>query len=344
MHMIIAGPSDDVIDFQLPKLIREGHSSIKIFMTYDRLRIDDNSIQRILEQAKQYGAMVSVHAENHEMITKKVKELLDNDCIHPKYHTDSHPVDGEVDAFKRIIKMSEETKQPVMIFHVSSEKGLNEIKKGKSRGVHFFSETCTQYLSLNSSLLNQTNIKEAAKWICSPPVRDQSDSEALWRGIEEKTLDLVSSDHAPYSFDEKGKFFMGNNPSFKEIPNGMPGLHWRLPIILNEVLRKQCDLDLHDFVRITSTMPAKIYGLYPKKGEIKIGSDADITIWNKDKKVTLTDDMVVDGSKYNPYSGFEVSCWPDEVLLRGHTIVKNDKIMGKQNIGKFLPTKLSDYI
>ena len=137
---------------------------------------------------------------------------------------------------------------------------------------------------------------------------------------------------------------MGNNPSFKEIPNGMPGLHWRLPIILNEVLKKQCNLDLNDFVRITSTMPAKIYGLYPKKGEIKIGSDADITIWNKDKKVILTDDMVVDGSKYNPYSGFEVSCWPDEVLLRGHTIVKNNKIMGKQNIGKFLPTKLSDYI
>ncbi len=344
MHMIIAGPSDDVIDFQLPKLIREGHSSIKIFMTYDRLRIDDNSIQRILEQAKQCGAMVSVHAENHEMITKKVKELLNNDCTHPKYHTDSHPVDGEVDAFKRIINMSEETKQPVMIFHVSSEKGLNEIKKGKLRGVHFFAETCTQYLFLNSSLLNQSNIKEAAKWICSPPVRDKSDSEALWHGIEGKVLDLVSSDHAPYSFDEKGKFFMGNNPSFKEIPNGMPGLHWRLPIILNKVLRKQCNLDLHDFIRITSTMPAKIYGLYPKKGEIRIGSDADITIWNKDKKVTLTDEMVVDGSKYNPYSGFEVFCWPDEVLLRGHTIVKNNKIMGKQNIGKFLPTKLSDYI
>ena len=344
MHMIIAGPSDDVIDFQLPELIKEGHSSIKIFMTYDRLRIDDDSIQRILEKAKQCKAMVSVHAENHEMITKKVKELLGNGCRHPKYHTDSHPVDGEVDAFKRIIMMSEKTKQPVMIFHVSSEKGLDEIKKGKSRGVNFFAETCTQYLFLNSSLLDQTNTKEAAKWICSPPIRDVTDSEALWHGLENKTLDLVSSDHAPYSFDEKGKFFMGKNPNFKEIPNGMPGLHWRLPILLDKVLRNQCNLSVLDFVRITSTTPAKIYGLYPKKGEIKIGSDADITIWNKDKKVILSDGMVVDGSKYNPYSGFEVCCWPDEVLLRGHTIVKDNKIKGGKNMGEFLPTKLSDYI
>ena len=344
MHMIIAGPSDDVITRELPKLILEGHSSIKIFMTYDRLRIDDTNILKILNQARMSGAMVSVHAENHEMITNKVKELIEGGFDSPKYHTDSHPVEGEVDAFRRIIKMSDETKQPVMIFHVSSEQGLKEIKAGKKRGVKFFAETCTQYLTLNSHLLDQEKINDGAKWICSPPIRSPSDSRALWIGLEDNTLDLVTSDHAPYSFDSNGKFFKGDNPNFKEIPNGMPGIQWRLPILLDKVINKNCDLDILDFVRITSTMPAKIYGLYPSKGEIKIGSDADITIWDTKLNITLSDNMVVDGSKYNPYSGMNICCWPNEVILRGNTIVKDNLIKSKPGSGKFLSTKLSEYI
>tara|TARA_B110000438_G_scaffold299825_1_gene350783 strand:+ start:241 stop:1650 length:1410 start_codon:yes stop_codon:yes gene_type:complete len=344
MHMIIAGPTDNVIKKELPKLILSGHSSIKLFMTYDRLRIDDENILEILKQARKCGAMVSVHAENHEMITNKVKELLEDGCYHPKYHTDSHPVEGEVDAFRRIIQMSDETKQPVMIFHVSSEQGLNEIRSGKSRGVKFFAETCTQYLTLNSHLLDQEQINDGAKWICSPPIRSINDSEALWKGLEDSTLDLVTSDHAPYSFDNKGKFFKDNSPNFKEIPNGIPGLQWRLPILLDRVLNKQCNLDISDFVRMTSTMPAKVYGLYPHKGEIKIGSDADIVIWDTDLNITLSDDMVVDGSKYNPYSGMKVSCWPNEVILRGTTIVKDNIIKTEAGTGQFLSTKLSEYI
>ncbi len=344
MHMIIAGPSETVIYEELPKLIKEGHSSIKIFMTYDRLRIDDESILKILIQAKESGAMVSVHAENHEMITNKVAELLNSECFHPKYHTDSHPVDGEVDAFKRIINMSEMTKQPIMIFHVSSAKGLDVIRDAKKRGVHFFAETCTQYLTLNSKLLDQEIITDGAKWICSPPIRDEDDSVALWEGLEENILDCVTSDHAPYSFDSKGKFFKGINPNFKEIPNGMPGLHWRLPVILDRILQNKSKLSILDFVRITSTTPAKIYGLFPKKGQINIGSDADIVIWDTNKDMQLSDSMVVDGSKYNPYKDFRVTCWPKEVILRGNTIVEDNDLKADQGTGKFIPTSLSEYI
>ncbi len=344
MHMIIAGPSETIIYEELPKLIKEGHSSIKIFMTYDRLRIDDESILKILIQAKESGAMVSVHAENHEMITNKVAELLNSECFHPKYHTDSHPVDGEVDAFKRIINMSEMTKQPIMIFHVSSAKGLDVIRDAKKRGVHFFAETCTQYLTLNSKLLDQDIITDGAKWICSPPIREEDDSVALWEGLEENILDCVTSDHAPYSFDSKGKFFKGSNPNFKEIPNGMPGLHWRLPVILDRILQNKSKLSVLDFVRITSTKPAKIYGLFPKKGQINIGSDADIVIWDPNKEMLLSDSMVVDGSKYNPYIGFRVTCWPKEVILRGNTIVEDNVLKADQGTGKFIPTSLSKYI
>ena len=158
----------------LPYLIDSVANKAMVKEAYDRLKIDDTNILKILNQARMSGAMVSVHAENHEMITNKVKELIEGGFDSPKYHTDSHPVEGEVDAFRRIIKMSDETKQPVMIFHVSSEQGLKEIKAGKKRGVKFFAETCTQYLTLNSHLLDQEKINDGAKWICSPPIRSPS--------------------------------------------------------------------------------------------------------------------------------------------------------------------------
>lgn len=341
MHMIIAGPTEEVILNELPTLMKNGHSSIKVFMTYDRLRIDDVEIIKILKEVKKVGGLVSVHAENHQLITDKVKQLISEGFDHPKYHTDSHPIEGEVEAINRILSMSKLTQQPVMIFHVSSKEGLDQIRKAKEEGIKFFSETCTQYLTLSPKLLDQKERNDGAKWICSPPIRGGYHSDALWLGLEEGLLDLVSSDHAPYSYDKRGKLFKSDLPNFKEIPNGMPGLNWRLPILLDTILKKENSLDIHDFVRLTSSMPAKIYGLYPKKGEIKVGSDADIVIWDTNKKITLSDEMVIDGSKYNPYSGKLVSCWPQEVILRGKTIVRDNRILVSPGGGEFLPVKIA---
>tara|TARA_Y100000590_G_scaffold452259_1_gene595022 strand:+ start:7016 stop:8422 length:1407 start_codon:yes stop_codon:yes gene_type:complete len=340
MHMIIAGPSDEVITGELPILMQNGHSSIKVFMTYDRLRIEDEEIIKILKEVKKKGGLVSVHAENHELINDKVKQLLSEGFEHPKYHTDSHPIEGEVEAIHRILSMSHSTRQPVMIFHVSSKEGLDQIRKAKEEGIKFFSETCTQYLTLSPELLDQKERNDGAKWICSPPIRGGYHSEALWKGLEDGLLDLVSSDHAPYSYDKRGKLFKSEQPNFKEIPNGMPGLNWRLPVLLDSILNKKNSLNIHDFVRLTSSMPAKIYGLYPKKGEIKIGSDADLVIWDTNKKIILSDEMVIDGSNYNPYSGKLVSCWPQEVILRGKSIVKDNRILVSPGSGEFLPTKI----
>ena len=341
MHMIIAGPNDYLLNTELPEQIKLGHSSVKIFMTYDRLKIEDIDILNIFEKARAMKAFISVHAENHGMITWMVSKLLEKGYTHPKFHSVSHPVAGEVEAINRIIGISELMDQPVMIFHVSSEKGVEVIRKAQARGIKIFAETCVQYLTLTSDAMDKPGV-EGGKWICSPPLRKIRDQNALWDAVKDNTLCLISSDHAPYSFDSNGKLFKGKNPNFKEIPNGMPGLNWRLPILFDEIVSKsKKNLNINDFVRLTSTTPAKIYGLYPQKGDIEIGFDADLVIWDSEVMTKLSDDMVVDGSGYNPYSGRIIKGWPETVFLRGSAIVSNNQVIAKPGNDNFLPTKLS---
>jgi dihydropyrimidinase len=333
-HMIISDPTPATITEHLPTLIKQGHASIKVFMTYDRLKVDDEGVLDVLMTARENQAMVCFHAENHGMISWMVKRLAARGYTAPKYHAVSHPRIAEREAFERLIAMAALVDQPIMIFHVSTAEGAQVIRRARGEGLKVYAETCPQYLFMTRHDLDKPGI-EGAKWMCSPPQRETSDQEALWRALALGDLQTVSSDHAPYAFDATGKLSAGPNPTFKQIANGMPGLELRLPLLFDAMISKGRS-DIPAFVNLTATAPARIYNLGPRKGAITIGADADIAIWNPNRMTKLTDAMVHDRTGYTPYVGRSIQGWPDTVLRRGTVIVESGRCRAGAGSGTFL--------
>lgn len=335
LHMILADPRPEILEGELPALVAAGHGSLKVFLTYDRLRIDDEQFLDVLWAAREHGCMVTVHAENHGMISWIGKRLVAKGLTAPKFHVPSHPRLAEAEAINRAIACAVLIDQPIMIFHVSTAEGAATVRRWQGEGAKVFAETCTQYLTLTSGDLDKPGI-EGGKWICSPPLREPADQEALWQALANGTLSTVSSDHAPYRMDETGKLAKGPTPSFKEMANGLGGIELRLPLLFDAMVSRG-RMRLEDFVRLTATEPARIYGLAPKKGVIAIGSDADLVVWDPQMRVRIDDATVHDGSGYTAYGGRDVQGWPSHVLRRGSVIVENGELMAQPGSGRFLP-------
>jgi len=333
-HMIVSDPTPAVLQEELPDLIREGFGSIKIFMTYDKIRLTDEQVLDVLALARAESAMVVVHAENHDMIHWLVERLLAKGYTAPKYHAVSHVRLAETEAVSRAIQMAAMIDQPLTIFHVSTEGSMNVIRAAQDRGQKVYGETCPQYLFLTADDLDKPGV-EGAMWCCSPPPRDTADQEAMWRGLANGTFQVFSSDHAPYSFDEHGKLARGKTPDFKNIANGLPGLELRMPLLFSEGVMKG-RIDLHRFVDLCCTGGARLYGLHPKKGAIAIGSDADIAIWDPEKRTEIRHDSTHDATGYCPYAGMTLTGWPVTVLARGEVIVEGGEFLGKRGRGRLL--------
>src|SRR5437660_2908597 len=289
-HMIIADPTKETLERDLPALIKQGHASIKVFMTYDLLKIDDEPLLDILLAARDGGAMLCAHADNHGIISWMVKRLLARGYTDPKYHAISHARVSEAEAFNRLIGMAALIDQPIMIFHVSTAEGAKVIRDARGQGLKVFAETCPQYLFLTAGDLDKPGA-DGAKWMCSPPPRTHSDQEALWQALALGDLQTISSDHAPYRFDETGKLRAGPNPNFKQVANGLPGLEVRLPLLFDAMVSGG-RLGIAKFVELTATAPAKIYNLHPRKCSIAVGADGDIAIWAPRREVTLSDALM----------------------------------------------------
>jgi dihydropyrimidinase len=334
-HMIISDPTDQVIRRELPSLVKEGHASIKLFMTYDKLKVDDEKLLDVLLAARENTALVCVHAENHGLIAWMSKRLVERGFTGPKFHSVSHPRVSEAEAFQRLIAMAEFIDQPIMIFHVSTQEGIAAIREARGRGVKVFGETCPQYLFLSAADLDKPGT-EGAKWMCSPPPRATADQEALWAALARRDLQVVSSDHAPYAYDASGKLSAGPGATFKQMANGLPGLTQRLPLMFDAMV-SQGRASLQDFVALNCTEPAKMYGLHPRKGSIAIGCDADVAVWDPHMSVTLADADVHDNTGYTPYAGRTVKGWPVTVIRRGEVIVESGVCVGRPGSGAFLP-------
>lgn len=332
-HLAIANPDAETLKVDVPALVATGHSSLKVFMTYDRLKVDDEELLDVLWAARKSGAFVCVHAENHGLISWMGKKLLEKGVTEPKFHGPSHPRAAEAEAIERLAWASQALDQPVMVFHVSTAEGAEVVRRVRGRGVKLFAETCTQYLFLTARDMDKPGL-DGARWMCSPPIRAERDQEALWRALELGDLQLISSDHAPYRLDETGKFSAGASPSFKQIANGMPGVELRLPLLFDAMVSKG-RMGLNKFVELTSTAAARIYNL-PGKGSIAIGQDADIAIWNPDREVTITAQTVHDASGYTPYEGRTVKGWPEVVLGRGRVLVEDGRLVAEPGSGEFL--------
>ena len=339
-HLMVTNPDRQTLEHDLPRQIRAGHRSVKLFMTYDQVRVSDEQILDVMLVARSAGALVCVHAENHDMLKWMGERLVSRGYTAPKYHTVAHPRGAEVEAFQRLIQFSLLLDQPIMIFHVSTAEGAAVIREARGRGVKVFAETCPHYLLQTAAELDVPGF-EPAKLMCSPPQRLVADQQALWRALALGDLQVLSSDHAPYRFDASGKFSAGPKPNFKQIANGMPGLEMRMPLMFDAIVaRDAMQLGtgaLSKFVELTATAPARIYDL-KLKGSIAVGYDADIAIWDAGTTVTLTDSLH-DNTGYNPFKGRQVQGWPQTVLRRGEVIVDQGKVLAKPGSGRLMLRK-----
>lgn len=334
-HLILSDPHEQALGQELPALIEEGITSFKVYMTYDALKLDDYQMLTVLDTARRLGAMTMVHAENHDVIKWLSEKLIESGKRAPMYHAVAHAKLAESEATRRAIDLAALTDTPLLIVHVSDEAATAAIRNAQTQGLRIYGETCPQYLFLTAADLDRQGL-DGAKFCCSPPPRNAEAQEAIWRGLKNGTFQVFSSDHAPFRFDETGKLKHGPNASFKQIANGVPGLELRLPLLFSEGVRKG-RLTLNEFVALTATNGARLYGLHPRKGTIAVGADADLAIWDPERQVTVNwETMIHDDVGYTPYEGKTLTGWPEVVISRGRIVVENETLQVDPGSGAFL--------
>jgi dihydropyrimidinase len=339
-HLIISDPTEQVTGQELPALIKDGYTSFKIYTTYDLLKLDDRQILDVLTVARREGALVMVHAENHDVIAWLSERLLNAGHSAPRFHAVAHAPVAEREATSRAISLAELVDVPILIVHVSAREAMEEIRSAKARGLKVYGETCPQYLFLTADDLDRPGF-EGAKYMCSPPPRDKANQEIIWRGLETGVFEVFSSDHAGYRFDDpEGKMKHGREAPFKKVANGVPGLEVRTALLFSEGVGKG-RIDLPRFVALTATNAAKLYGLHPRKGTIAVGSDADLAIWDPEKSVTIRQSMIHDAMDYTPYEGMRIKGWPVTTLLRGEIVAQAGEFLGAAGSGQFLKCDIS---
>ena len=339
-HLIISDPTDEVLYEELPRVIEQGITSFKVYMTYDRLIVDDSQMLDILTVAKKHGALTMIHAENNAMIKWMSDKLLEGGHSEPKYHALSHPRTAESEAINRAISLSSFLDTPILIVHVSTEAGARIIAQARYDGHKVFGETCPQYMFLNAEQMDLPGM-HGAKLCCSPPLRDRASQESIWRCLQNGTFQVYSSDHAPYRFDDTGKLHAGPKPDFPRIANGLPGIELRLPLLFSEGFMNG-RITLNHFVALAATNVSKIYGLDHCKGSITEGLDADIAIWDPEAKREVRAVDMHDNMEFTPYEGMHLTGWPTTVIQRGKVIIEDNELQAGRGDGKFVPRKTID--
>jgi len=331
LHMIVTDLGGAGLE-DMDEMVDEGVASFKLFMAYPNvLMVDDATIFRALSQTAKNGALICMHAENGSVIDVIIARALAEGKTAPVYHALTRPPRAEAEAVHRAIAMAEIAGAPVYIVHLSSEDALHEVREARDRGVPAFAETCPQYLLLSIEELERPNF-EGAKYVFTPPLRPKEHQPKLWDGLKHDHLQVVSTDHCPFCFEDQK--ILGKD-DFTKIPNGGPGIENRLQLMYHHGVNKG-QLSLNRFVELTSTTPARIFGMYPKKGEIAPGSDADLVIWDPDAALTIsakTHHMRVD---YSMFEGYEVRGNARTVLSRGEVIVDGGEFLGKAGRGNYL--------
>ena len=330
-HIIVRELKDSHLG-EMDALVREGITSFKLFMAYPGVfMVDDATIFRALLRTKENGGLVCMHAENGGVIDILVHRALAEGHTEPKWHALTRPMSAEAEATRRAIALAEMAGVPIYIVHLSAGDAMEEVRRARERGFPTYAETCPQYLFLSYEDYERPGF-EGAKFVMSPPLRPKGNEERLWNGLQTDALQAVSTDHCSFCMKEQKEL---GKDDFSKIPNGAPGIETRLMLLYDGGVGGK-RISLNRFVELTSTRPAKIFGLYPRKGSITVGADADLLVWDPKAKWTIsvkTHHMNVD---YNPYEGREVTGVPQQVLLRGQVVVKDQKFVGKVGQGKFI--------
>src|SRR6058998_2959469 len=331
-HMAITDLEDGGTLEELAGLPEQGITSYKLFMAYKgALMVDDETLFRAMEVAAETGALVMVHAENGDAIDVLVKKALADGHTEPHWHALTRPPETEGEATNRAIQLARVAGSPLYVVHVSCAESVEPIALAREKGWNVHAETCTQYFFIDQSFLDQPNF-EGAKYVYTPPPRAKENQEILWNAVRTDTLSAISTDHCAFLWD--GQKSMGKD-DFSKIPNGGPGLENRLQMI-HEFGVRAGRISLNRMVELLCTNPAKLFGLYPRKGTIAVGSDADIVVFDPERKVTISAANQHSKTDYNLYEGTEVTGTPEVVLLRGHVLVEGDELVAEPGIGQFV--------
>ena len=335
-HLICTDLPDQRLG-EMKGMIDQGVSSFKLFMAYPGVfLVDDGTIYKAMQTAGEYGGLICMHAENGVVIDVIVKQALAKGHTAPKYHALTRPTKAEAEGVHRAIALAEMAGSPVYIVHLSCSDALDEVTRARDMGIPAFAETCPQYLFLDYSVYERPGF-EGAKWVMTPPIREQWNQEKLWRGLKYNDLQVVSTDHCPFCMKEQKEL---GKDDFTKIPNGGPGVEHRMSLIYNGGVAEG-RISVNRFVEITSTAQAKIFGLFPRKGTIAVGSDADIVIFDPNEEMTIsakTHHMRVD---YSAYEGMKVRGVTKTVLSRGELVIEEGEYVGRKGHGSFLKRGLA---
>ncbi len=332
-HMIATDVPPGQLD-EMARIVKEGVTSFKLFMAYPNvLLLDDQSIFRAMLRAGELGALICMHAETGLPIDVLVERALQAGHTAPVYHALTRPEAAEATGTERAIALAEMAQVPVYIVHLSAQRALERVMEARDRGLPTYAETCPQYLFLSEEDLRgkPDDEFEGAKYVCTPPLRPQHHHQHLWRGLANHDLQVVSTDHCPFCMKGQKELGRGN---FSKIPNGMPGIETRLHLLWEGVREKR--ISMNRFVEISSTAPAKIFGLYPRKGNVCIGADADLLVWDPEKRYELSHRNLHMRADYAAYEGKTVIGAPTHVFSRGELVVENDRFLGSRGRGRFL--------
>lgn len=331
-HMAITDWNKEVANEML-QLVQSGVSSFKLYMAYKgTLQVNDEILLEAFRQSKKDQAIICLHCENGDIIDYLIKEAQISENRTPFYHALTRPVLAEREATSRALALAEVTEAPVYIVHLSCKGALQEVNEGRARGVKAYAETCPQYLLLDDSQYNEEKGFSAAQYVISPPLRKQADQEALWLGLRSGLIDTIATDHCSFNF--MGQKDLGKD-DFSKIPNGMPGVENRMGLLYSYGVASG-RLDLNQLVHLTSTQAAKIFGLFPRKGTIAVGSDADIVVWNPEGRSIITAENQVQNVDYSPFEGFEQIGKVDHVFLRGHHVVQQGELKEAEPNGIYI--------
>jgi dihydropyrimidinase len=331
-HMAVTDLDNGGTLEELATLPDQGITSYKLFMAYKgALMVDDETLFRTMEVAAQTGALVMVHAENGDVIDVLVKQALAAGNTEPLYHALTRPPEAEGEATNRAIQLAHLAGAPLYVVHVTCKEAVEPIALAREKGWDVWGETCTQYFFTSLDDIAKPNF-EGAKYVFSPPVRDASNHDVLWNAVRNDALSVISTDHCAFLFD--GQKTLGKD-DFSKIPNGGPGLENRLQMI-HEFGVRSGRISLNRMVEVLASNPAKLFGLYPRKGTVAVGSDADLVIFDPEKQVTIAAKTQHSKVDYNLYEGTKVTGSPDVVLLRGRVLVENDELVASPGIGQFV--------
>ena len=335
---------DDQVAAEIPRLLEMGITTLKIFMAYNgRLRLQDGEIFRLLRIAREHGLLTMLHAENGDVIDILVAEALAAGHTTPEWHAHTRPAWGGVEAVLRGAALAAQAGAPLYVVHMNTAGEVDQLRYARQRGLPVLGETCPQYLFFTVDHLRRP---DGAKWICSPPMRTPDDNAGLWQGLADGTLQTIGTDHCPFFFDGTKSILYEGEPvaipgkelgkdDFTKIPNGLPGVGDRLPILWTYGVRAG-RITPNQFVALTSTNPAKIFGLYPRKGTLAPGSDADLVIWDPERRLTYGVAHARHRTDYNLFENWELVGYPEKVFLRGDLIVDNERWLGRAGMGRYL--------